>query len=172
MGFSGGIWIFWRNTINVQIIKTNAQFVFMQVKEDGQPHCFLTFVYGSPAPQLRRQLSSELNKDSIGFDGPWLVLGDFNVVVSLEEVSTPKNFSFHRSGAFFEQCLVDMGIKTPNFTWCRGTQLTMFKGARLDRALCNVEWQTRYTNATVMYIPRIRSDHTPIMVDTNHGVDK
>lgn len=40
------------------------------------------------------------------------------------------------------------------------------KGARLDRALCNLDWRNCFPGATVTHLPRLSSDHTPILLRT------
>ncbi|XP_028117861.1 uncharacterized protein LOC114315447 [Camellia sinensis] len=37
---------------------------------------------------------------------------------------------------------------------------------RLDRALCNTEWRTMFSEATVRVLPRTYSDHSPLIVYT------
>lgn len=39
-----------------------------------------------------------------------------------------------------------------------------FKGARLDRALCTVDWKARFPNAFVKHLPRVKSDHSPLLI--------
>lgn len=46
-----------------------------------------------------------------------------------------------------------------NFTWNRGT---LFK--RLDRAISNDEWLWIFPEATVLHLPKINSDHRPILI--------
>ena len=37
---------------------------------------------------------------------------------------------------------------------------------RLDRALCNSDWQLLFKDTNVFYLPRTSSDHHPILIDT------
>lgn len=52
------------------------------------------------------------------------------------------------------------------FTWRRGSQEANFKGARLDRALCDMDWGERFAGARVNHLPMINSDHAPILIST------
>lgn len=45
-----------------------------------------------------------------------------------------------------------------------GVTTHTMKGARLDKALCNLEWHERFLEASVVYLPRIGSDHCPVLV--------
>lgn len=47
MGFSGGIWILWKDSVEVDIIGVHAQVIHMEVKQGNKE--FLCFaVYASP----------------------------------------------------------------------------------------------------------------------------
>ena len=40
------------------------------------------------------------------------------------------------------------------------------KGARLDRAICNIEWKEFYKEAFISHLARVRSDHCPILLSS------
>ncbi|CAN0829098.1 hypothetical protein LINGRAHAP2_LOCUS1046 [Linum grandiflorum] len=62
-----------------------------------------------------------------------------------------------------EQCeLFDMGFVGPKFTWRRGTLLE-----RLDRAVINEDWLLRFPESVNRHLPRVKSDHRPILVCTD-----
>lgn len=171
LGFSGGIWVLWRNTIKVKILKTHTQFILLQVTEGTQQPWCLAVVYGSPAHDLRKRLWSDLRKENLNFDGPWLAAGDFNAVSSANEVSNLANFSQRRCGGFnewiFDQSLIDISFEGPILTWKRGTQQATFRGARLDRALGDIDWRVRFQKAGVKHLPMISSDHSPLLISTD-----
>ncbi|XP_031120913.1 uncharacterized protein LOC116024153 [Ipomoea triloba] len=89
-------------------------------------------------------------------------------VLNKEEVSCPRNFSQQRCVGFqnwmFNQGLLDMGFSGPKFTWHRGNTQDTFKAARLDRAVCNTEFQALWNIINVEHLPIIGSDHAPILV--------
>ena len=37
---------------------------------------------------------------------------------------------------------------------------------RLDRFVCNEKWKIRFTNFRVVHLPRIKSDHYPVMLQS------
>ncbi|XP_031101106.1 uncharacterized protein LOC116004996 [Ipomoea triloba] len=102
-----------------------------------------TVVYGSPSLHLRRRLWNSLTRTKININGPWLVEGDFNAVISNDETSSPGNSGAHRNNDFrnwiFEEALIDLGFEGQKFTWKRGQESGTFKGARLNRALCSID---------------------------------
>ena len=72
-----------------------------------------------------------------------------------------------------------MGSKGPRFTWRGGIRNGYGRVyERLDRCFCNVQWRQLYQNANVLVLPRVRSDHHPILVELEkvrgraHGVER
>ncbi|KAF7811130.1 putative ribonuclease H protein At1g65750 family [Senna tora] len=62
--------------------------------------------------------------------------------------------------------LVDLGFSGPGFTWERGGV-----AARLDRALANMGWRNMFPEASVLHLPPLKSDHSPILIRTHGMVD-
>lgn len=133
-------------------------------------------MYGSPTHGLRKHLWNTLNNQKLDLEGPWLAAGDFNAVVSPTEVSEGSNFSQQRCAGFtewiFNQGLVDLGYFGSRFTWRRGNQKDKFKGARLDRALCNLDWRIRFEGASVEHLATSHSDHVPILIRTDKAFER
>lgn len=68
--------------------------------------------------------------------------------------------------------LLDLGYRGPAYTWTNrqsGDRLIM---ERLDRALSTVEWVTRFPHAGVLHLPRLNSDHHPLLLRTNSYAKK
>lgn len=153
VGFSDGIWIFWMDGYMVDILFTHPQFIALKVCYGGSEPWFLTVVYGSPNAALRKRLWEDLVPDKLGMKGAWLRVGDFNVVATAEEVSTQGPLATNRRARFqewiYDHGLLDLGFIGPQLTWIRGLHSGTFKGARLDRALCSLEWRDRFSNALV-----------------------
>ena len=72
---------------------------------------------------------------------PWLLAGDFNETVSIEERNHGGPDMRRRCNRFKywieNNGLIDLGYSGPRFTWSRGLSQDTRKEARLDRALCN-----------------------------------
>ncbi|KAI9107256.1 hypothetical protein K1719_021644 [Acacia pycnantha] len=68
---------------------------------------------------------------------------------------------------------IDMETKGPYFTW-KGPKWDgldrVFK--RLDRCLCNVAWLESFEDAEIQIIPRVRSDHHPMLVKLKKEVSR
>ncbi|KAH1108511.1 hypothetical protein J1N35_012279 [Gossypium stocksii] len=60
----------------------------------------------------------------------------------------------------------DLGFCGPSFTWQRGAT-----SVRLDRALANDEWMLTFPQCLVHHLIRIKSNHRPLLLSTNHNLD-
>ncbi|CAN1179461.1 hypothetical protein LINPERHAP2_LOCUS34204 [Linum perenne] len=72
--------------------------------------------------------------------------------------------------ASFRQCvdncnLLELDFVGPRFTWFRGSL-----GERLDWGLSSTDWKCQFPNAVIRHIPRLRSDHRPILLYF-HGLE-
>ena len=102
----------------------------------------------------------------------WVLLGDFNDMISDEEKlgGLPVNRT-HMSA--FRNCmdncgLIDLGFHNLRYTWTNKSpcwQTTIKE--RLDRGLGNAEWATLFPSAEVHHLPRVKSDHCPILLSTD-----
>lgn len=89
-----------------------------------------------------------LVSDKFDIDGALLKVVNFNVVVFSDEVSS--------------QELLNLGLLGPTFTRLRGLHGT-FKGVRLDRDLCTIDWKDRFSNVLVRHLP-VKLDYAPILI--------
>ncbi|XP_031120966.1 uncharacterized protein LOC116024205 [Ipomoea triloba] len=174
VGFSGGIWLLWRNTVNVDILATNPQFVLTRISRGNVRLGLVSFVYGSPSHYLRNKLWNNLSIDHLPLNEEWLSVGDYNAVTCMEDVSNPDNFHNHRCSGMrqwiFKEGLIDIGFLGARFTWTRGRESSTFSGARLDRALCNTPWVMKHPGTKVTHMARICSDHSPLLIEIgNHN---
>ncbi|KAK9205957.1 hypothetical protein WN943_016228 [Citrus x changshan-huyou] len=93
VGFSGGIWILWRDFITVEIVLNHKQFVHFKIIASNGLKSWVTAVYASPIPTVQGNFSK-----------------------------------------------------------------------RLDRVVCDDGWLIKHANSSVMHLPKIHSDHWPILV--------
>ncbi|XP_024041873.1 uncharacterized protein LOC127898857 [Citrus sinensis] len=163
VGFSGGIWLLWRSSIEVEVLINHRQFIHFKICRNNVFVSWVTAVYASPNPMLRRQLWCHMENLAPLIQEPWLIGGDFNSILYASE---KQGGVARNSGVcnlfrkwFDGHQLFDLKFKGPRFTWSRGL---LFK--RLDRALCNSEWLLKYMNNSVIHLPKIASDHRPVLV--------
>nr|XP_016469827.1 PREDICTED: uncharacterized protein LOC107792151 [Nicotiana tabacum] len=80
---NGRIWLLWDTShFIITGIKDDAQMIHCQVKSRrGDIDCLLTVVYGYNGLEQRRALWENLQLLSLSIAVPWLITGDFNVVL-------------------------------------------------------------------------------------------
>ncbi|KAA3489594.1 reverse transcriptase [Gossypium australe] len=162
----GGIWVEWKSYLSIRIIHNHPQFMLLHLQGNNLFNGFYIFVvYGSPDRSKRKSLWDDLLTVLPQNPLPWLILGDFNAILSPKEKKSEctvgKRCKFF--GNFVDVCnLQDLGYIGPSFTWQRGST-----AERLDRALANDAWFSDYPHSLVYHLPRIKSDHRPILLKTN-----
>lgn len=55
-GFSGGIWLLWRSSIEVDVVVNHRQYIHFRICKNKNFVSWVTAVYASPNSMLRRQL--------------------------------------------------------------------------------------------------------------------
>ncbi|KAK0599131.1 hypothetical protein LWI29_002648 [Acer saccharum] len=61
--------------------------------------------------------------------------------------------------------LRDLGFSGPKFTWSNRRVRAQSVIERLDRCVCNTEWQQRFPCASINHLDFWKSDHRPIVLD-------
>ena len=72
------------NKVNLQVVASSKHTITVLVAV-GNIFWVTTFVYANPNGMLRRKLWVYLNSIRKCFKGPWVVMGDFNEIISGEE---------------------------------------------------------------------------------------
>ncbi|KAL1151813.1 hypothetical protein V6Z11_A09G067300 [Gossypium hirsutum] len=142
IGFSGGIWLGWWDSVRLEVILWHLS--------TSHP-VFIAFVYGSPNRQRCQLLWSELKNSIPRGQSLWISIG------LLRGRRCPHFGDFI---TFVE--LHDLGFRGPPFTWHRG-----FLFERLDRALGNEAWLRNFPDCMVTHLPKIKSDHRPLLLVLN-----
>ena len=124
-------------------------------------------IYGSPQFNKRVLLWDYLVAQSMVFQGPWIVLGDFNEVKFSHE-SKGCQFS-HQRADMFATSLGDSGLfdlKTigRQFSWYRRVKNYVDVAKKLDRVCINNSWLSIFPEAYAEVLNRLQSDHCPILV--------
>ncbi|KAG8472191.1 hypothetical protein CXB51_036355 [Gossypium anomalum] len=163
MEFSGGIWIGWKNSIDLEVVSNHSQFILVRICSKLHPHpVFVAFVYGSPDKQKRKILWNDLSHIVHREYVPWMAIGDFNAILSSEDKKNGhvKGRRCQSFGDFTDNALLhDLGFQGPPFTWHRG-----FLSERLDKAVGNDSWVEAFPNCLITHLPRIKSDHRPLLM--------
>lgn len=125
-------------------------------------------VYASPNYARRTQLWDDLAHLADSIHLPWVILGDFNVILTDAERKGGSNNPSPRGRQDFQNMiqgceLIDAGFQGSPFTWRKG-----YLHQRLDRVLINMQWRLRFPQASVLYLPYFKSAHRAILVKMNN----
>ncbi|KAH0751395.1 hypothetical protein KY285_004543 [Solanum tuberosum] len=168
MGRSGGIVVMWdKRYWRGEVVSTANQ--CLTIKFDGINQVltwYLSAVYASCDTVTRRELWQELSNIKEIYSGPWVSCGDFNVTRYPNERSEGhiitgdmQEFTEWINAMEF----VDPPLLGGSFTWRRGDGHS--SASRIDRFLYSSQWDEAFTQIKQNLLPRIGSDHNPIMLD-------
>ena len=168
-GFQGGIWVLWKEEeLRVDLISMHEQYITMAIRFKHHLEWILTIVYANPHAPRCEALWHELEVFASHCNKPWLLAGDFNKTVNLEERNHGGEEMLRRCARFKHWIensgLIDLGFSGPLFTWARGSHPQTRKEARLDRALSNADWRLRFQEGTVRHLIRAGSNHSPLLI--------
>ena len=103
---------------------------------------------------------------------PWVLLGDFNDMLSNDEKMGGLLVNRTRITAFrncMDKCgLMDLGFHGPHFTWTTKSPIWQnnIKGW-LDRGLGNADWKLLFPAVEIHHLLRVKFDHCPILLITD-----
>ena len=100
LGFSGGIWILWRDCFKVEVFYNHKQFVHFKILKNNNLQSWIATMYVSPNPNLRRQLWDHLDFLARSIHGLWLVGGDFNSILCAAKKKYGSTNTYGVSGLF------------------------------------------------------------------------
>jgi hypothetical protein len=118
----------------------------------------IVVVYGAAQDEHKADFLAELVRLCENEPLPLLVGGDFNILWRKEDKN---NDNFNPHWPFIFNAIID-SLDLRELANRRQT-LTFEK---LDQILVSVEWEQKFPLASIHALPRSRSDHTPLLLDT------
>lgn len=140
----------------------------MQVNSLGGASWCFTAIFDNPKVHLWHKLFLGFSSSQISPDTPWLLLGDFNCVIMLDETIslcsdiTTKYDNFH--DWVNVHGLLDLGFARCKYTWSRGCSIATIRAVHLDRGLCNAAWYILFSQASIKHLERATFDHCPLLL--------
>ncbi len=168
-GKSGGICVLWSISVNVSVMEFNSQVLASKVVKGYIVWHFVGF--HGPSQHVKMQKAwEELGAILEAIDGLWMCLGDFNVILNEEEkeggrIGSSSTPNFLRE-IRFDLRAIDLGFYDSRFTWTNKCWGRNSIRERLDRGISNVSWRVLFPKAVIYHLGAIKSDHCPIMTDT------
>lgn len=154
-------------TCAIQIPNTGEQFI-----------CSAIYAFNTAAE--RTQLWEELRGTRAAYDYlklPWILLGDFNVTLASLEHSRALDYRTDQLGMRqFQEVVTDCSVTDLAYTgaiytwWNKRTEDPI--GKKLDRALVNGEWLSRYPQSFAHFEAGGISDHARCLIRTTGPVNE
>lgn len=134
---------------------------------------FITNIYAPTLHSEKQAFLAEIADLAPQIDGPWLLLGDFN----LTRVPSDKNndhFNSTEARMFNDLinnlALIEIPLVDRAYTWsnrCEDPTLV-----RLDRCLVNLDWESLLPNMCLTSLTHSVSDHVPLVLTATTKVPK
>ena len=172
-GKGGGLAMFWRKEVNLEIKSFSRHHIDAVVTEEGFGFKWrLTSFYGHPKTHWRKESCRYLDTLNRQFHLPCLCFGDFNEILSVEEKLRGAPRSQQQMEAFrniINKCgFKDMGYSGFDFTWCNQQEGDNRVYLRLDRVLATPRWTEHFPNVRVQHLKDTTFNHCPILLaDSN-----
>ncbi|XP_042008918.1 uncharacterized protein LOC121757415 [Salvia splendens] len=162
---NGKIWIFAEEGDNFEIESDTEQLLHGRYFSPRLArHVYISVVYAKCTRAERYALWEKMREISHMPEGyPWLIGGDFNTILSPRDrvgSDTNRQAEMVDFAEAIEDCrLLDPGFDGADFTWAKNG---LFE--RLDRILLSEAWSPLFDATRVSNLPRISSDHGPVLV--------
>ncbi|KAL5760949.1 hypothetical protein ACOSQ2_019787 [Xanthoceras sorbifolium] len=153
-------------SVSLEVV-ASSRYTITFVATESKKCWVTTVVYANPSCGIRKNLWQYLNLIRGCFVGPWVVLGDFNEITHLAEKKGGRA-CFSDTGFrdwINVNCLVDLGFVGQKFTWMTKRGVNDDIWCRLNRAVCSIDWRMMFPEGFVRHLPRINSDHCPIVLN-------
>jgi hypothetical protein len=166
----GGLTLFWKQEANVTIKSYSLHHIDTVINEGMDDAWRFTGFYGAPETHRRHLSWALLQSLHQRFSLPWLCMGDFNELLSMDEkqggpVRSSRQMQDFRDA--IDVCgFMDLGYQGPPFTWCNNRVGSGTVWERLDRGLATIPWFNNFPEARIFHLHATNSDHYPICLVT------
>ncbi|XP_027151985.1 uncharacterized protein LOC113752040 [Coffea eugenioides] len=172
---AGLLWVFYNSPFSCSTMGEGAQFLSLFIQHPGLVSSVsFSAVNAATTGEERQALWAGLLQCKPSH-GPWLVCGDFNVVIKEEEKKGERPFTVAEATdfvAFISSAgLVDGGFSGSRFTWCNNCHGPARIWKHLDRLLRNVDCFDAGLAIGVAHLERHPSDHAPLLLFAGTRLD-
>ncbi|XP_074282714.1 uncharacterized protein LOC141607254 [Silene latifolia] len=166
----GRIWLLWNNSVyDVELLLKEEQLIHVKVTFIPKDFFWeLTVVYGFNKLQERSDLWHTLTSLGNGMSNPWIVMGDFNNVLFMDERIGSTITTAEVRG--FQDCvdncgLMDLASSGAFFTWNNKQEGEARVYSRIDRIMANDIWVLHGPEGSLSFLPEGLYDHSPCVMD-------
>ncbi|XP_074298451.1 uncharacterized protein LOC141629330 [Silene latifolia] len=167
----GRVWILWDpNLYQVDVLNINEQCIHYKVYDKMQKVSFLfTLVYGFNKIQERESLLESLKGYSVSVASPWLVCGDFNSIISVDERIGGADVTWAEIApmrSMMSDCnLHELKVTGSYYTWNNKHENDTKVYSRLDRVIVNDDWILSYPDSMARFCTKGLYDHCPCVIN-------
>lgn len=171
IGYAGGLWILWKSEdAEVSLLSATEQEIHASVKVCALNLSWLfSAIYGSPRFAKWRLLWSNIEEVRKFHNLPWLMIGDFNEVLCVEDKFGGNQVNLNKVlelKAYLDSySFVDLGFVGPKYTWTNKRQILDLILERIDRCFANPLWRILYPEAMATHLPKTFFDHHPMLIE-------
>ena len=170
LGRSGGLCLLWSQSLQVDVLEYDSNLIAITIHANIRDWTLVGF-YGPPKKANRRPVWENLHALLESIEGPWMCMGDFNIICEDSEKEGGRSGSYSTNNylneMLFELGAVDLGFTGNKFTWSNKRWGRGSIRERLDRGIANAEWRLNFPKAVVYHLGAINSDHCPLLLDSN-----
>ncbi|XP_042453140.1 uncharacterized protein LOC122037762 [Zingiber officinale] len=132
----------------------------------------ITIVYGLLSISKRRRLWEGLDVIGESMNTPWILLGDFNSPISVEDKEGGMPVTAYQISDF-QDCVLHNGLEDLPQVGCKYTWSNMEVSCKLDRSMVNKMWMEQDMRGLANYLPPgYISDHTPCVVNIMVAIEQ
>nr|CCA66020.1 hypothetical protein [Beta vulgaris subsp. vulgaris] len=167
---AGGLALFWSNDVNLDLKVSSTNYFACNINDlvDEDVYIWnLILLYGSPYLDNRgevwERIADYISRNPLDS----VIMGDFNQIEFLNQkmggstyIPGKETFSQWRD----QLGLSEINFQGQNFTWCNNRSEPERVYERLDRAYATEDWLHRYSEARILNMPILISDHSPILL--------
>lgn len=158
------------NDVYIMILNQTNQVLHCLVNLiNDKKQLYCSFVYAANKPIERRHLWKALHLHKHVVSGkPWVLLGDFNVALNIED-SKSGTSGFTRDMWEFKECVEDIEVGDINqtgvhYTWNQKPHGDLGILKKLDRIMGNTNFISDFPRAFASFQPYRISDHIPVVL--------
>jgi hypothetical protein len=173
-GLSGGLALFWDESINVTLLFQGDRYIDVTIKEDPSATPWrATFVYGEPHVDKRKEMWDVLRGLCGAWPGPWMLIGDFNETMwqyeHFSETPRPERQMMDFREVLSHCDLHDLGFTGLPWTYNNNQGGRRNVRVRLDRGVANTDWSIMFPNASVLHLFSAYSDHKALLLNVDRA---
>ncbi|KAL2929780.1 Isopentenyl-diphosphate delta-isomerase [Bienertia sinuspersici] len=169
-----GIVLTWNpNSFAVAIQYMSDQLMHYVVQpRSGLPEFFSSFIYSHNDAKARDLLWKDLDSLNNKLTGPWMIMGDFNCILNVDEKigTAVRAGEMEAAKCYMEACgMQDIPYSGHYYTWSNKQMASERVFTKLDRVMANDQWLEMYKGMNAIFLAEGCSDHSPALLRMNQG---